>query len=104
MDPRHADLLTDAVEAEAAARPPRGRTAWVEAIARRYESVRRAADIARGTCTRNRAASRPSNASPSSCATSSAASRCPAMFSSPRSKQAAACCWPSSLPRPVDKL
>ena len=48
MDPRHADLLTDAVEAEAAARPPRERTAWVEAIARRYESVRRAADIARG--------------------------------------------------------
>lgn len=48
MHPRHADLLTDAVEAAAAARPARARRAWIEAVAAGYESARRAADRTRG--------------------------------------------------------
>ncbi len=56
------------------------------------------------TCTRNRAVCRRSSASPSSCATLSAASHCPATPCSPRSKPAAGCCSLSSLSRPVENL
>lgn len=48
MDPRHADLLTDAIEAAAAACPARARRAWIEAVATGYETARRAADRTRG--------------------------------------------------------
>jgi tRNA1(Val) A37 N6-methylase TrmN6 len=44
MDPRHADLLTDAVEEAVAALPRAARAAWIEAAARGYEAARRAAD------------------------------------------------------------
>lgn len=48
MDPVHADLLTESVEEALSSVPPGERGAWIEAVARGYESAKRAGEAGPG--------------------------------------------------------